>query len=126
MPVLATAFSKLWVLLLGPNLKTCRQISPLAHFFRKNICDLLFRLNDRSPIKGPGAYDVRKASRQCLKSAPVVAFGGSLNKVDRQKTGPLKVLGDKDFVPGPCSYAVEAEEQVTTAAFRAHQRGRQN
>lgn len=32
--------------------------------------------------------------------------------VDRQKTGPLKVLGEKEFVPGPCSYAVEAEQQV--------------
>lgn len=63
--------------------------------------------------QGPGAYDVRNASRQCLKSAPAVAFGGSLNRVDREKTGPLKVAEDKGFVPGPCSYAFEAEEQVT-------------
>lgn len=41
-----------------------------------------------------------------------MAFGGCLNRVDRGKTGPLKVVGDKSFVPGPCSYAVEAEDQV--------------
>lgn len=41
-----------------------------------------------------------------------MTFGGSLNRVDREKTGPLKVLREKDFLPGPCSYAVEAEEQV--------------
>lgn len=65
-----------------------------------------------SLLKGPGAYDVRNASSQCLKNAPAVAFGGALNRVDREKTGPLKVLGEKGFVPGPCSYAVEAEQQV--------------
>lgn len=63
-------------------------------------------------VEGPGAYNVRKASSQCLKSAPAVTFGGPLNRVDREKTGPLKVLREKEFLPGPCSYAVEAEEQV--------------
>lgn len=46
-----------------------------------------------------------------------MAFGGSFNRVDRQKTGPLKVLGEKDFVPGPCSYAVAAEDQVNRGAL---------
>ncbi|CAM9920382.1 unnamed protein product, partial [Sphacelaria rigidula] len=60
---------------------------------------------------GPGAYDVRKASRQCLKVAPSSSFGGTLNQIDREKTGPLKVVRDKNYVPGPCSYAIEAENQ---------------
>eukprot|EP00752_Nemacystus_decipiens_P004074 g3729.t1 len=69
---------------------------------------------------GPGAYDVRKASSQYLKNAPAVAFGGALNRVDREKTGPLKVLGDKEFVPGPCSYAIEAEQQARELCERPH------
>lgn len=62
--------------------------------------------------KGPGAYDVRKANGQCLKNAPAISFGGALNRVDREKTGALKMVGEKGFVPGPCAYAVEAEDQV--------------
>lgn len=64
--------------------------------------------------KGPGAYDVHRASRQCLKAAPSVSFGGLLNKIDRGKTGPLNVVDKKNYVPGPCSYAVAADYQVTT------------
>ncbi|CAM9991166.1 unnamed protein product, partial [Ectocarpus fasciculatus] len=75
---------------------------------------------NRYRTPGPGAYDVRNASRQCLKSAPAVAFGGSLNRVDREKTGPLKVAEDKGFVPGPCSYAFEAEEQARDLCERPH------
>ena len=77
-------------------------------------------------LKGPGAYDVRKASSQCLKNAPAVAFGGAFNNVDREKTGPLKVLGEKEFVPGPCSYAVEAEQQVSACASSSLSKRRQN
>lgn len=32
--------------------------------------------------------------------------------MDRQKTGPLKIIENKHFVPGPCFYGVQVEDQV--------------
>ncbi|CAN0391827.1 unnamed protein product, partial [Pylaiella littoralis] len=95
---------------------------PLFRWWRSSFLKIQMGIESKHRYRtpGPGAYDVRKASRQCLKSAPVVAFGGSFNKVDRQKTGPLKVLGEKEFVPGPCSYAIEAEDQAKDLCERPH------